>query len=101
MKVTAYVENQTTPGWRNRLQMLWVAGREVDNELASFDTDSYIVFDLISDIDVGPGQLQLAVENIFNNQFIVFDRQTEDNDGFGVRAAAPGTTLTVNYSFDW
>ncbi|NBD18391.1 MAG: TonB-dependent receptor [Cyanobacteria bacterium] len=101
MKVTAYVENQTTPGWRNRLQMLWVAGREVDNEIASFDTDSYVVFDLISDIDVGPGQLQLAIENIFNNQFIVFDRQTEDNDGFGVRAAAPGTTLTVNYSFDW
>lgn len=101
MKVTAYVENQTTPGWRNRIQMLWVAGREVDNEIASFDTDSYVVFDLISDIDVGPGQLQLAVENIFNNQFIVFDRQIENNDAFGVRAAAPGTTLTVNYSFDW
>jgi len=101
MKVTAYVQNQTTPSWRNRLQMLWVAGREVDNELNTVDTDSYVVFDLISDIDVGPGQLQLAVENIFNNQFIVFDRQTEDNDGFGVRAAAPGTTLTVNYLLDW
>jgi len=101
MKVTAYVQNQTTPGWRNRLQVLWVGGREVDNELASFDTDSYIVFDLISDIDVGPGQLQLAVENIFNNQFIVFDRQIENNDASGARAAAPGTRLIINYSFNW
>lgn len=101
MKVVAYLENQTTPDWRNRLQFLWVGGREVDNDLASFDTDSYFVVDLISSINVGPGQLQIGVENLLNNQYLVPDRQIEDNDAFGARAAAPGARLTINYSFTW
>lgn len=101
MKVTTYLENQTTPNWRNRLQLLWVGGREVNNDLATFDTNSYAVLDLISSIDVGPGQLQIAVENLLNNQYLTFDAQDEENDAFGARAAAPGTRLTINYSFDW
>lgn len=28
LKLTAYVEHQTTPGWRNRLQLLYVGDRD-------------------------------------------------------------------------
>jgi iron complex outermembrane receptor protein len=101
VKVTAYLENQTTPDWRNRLQLLWVGDREVDNEIASEEIDGYIVFDLISSFDLGQGQLQIAVENLFNNQFLNYSAQSSSTSAFGSRVASPGTTLTINYSFDW
>jgi len=102
VKITAYLENQTTSTWRNRLQLLWVGGRELDNSIATFNTDSYAVFDLISSVDLGSGKLRIAVENLLNNQYLPFTSQEEDeNDAFSARPAGRGRTLSINYSIEW
>jgi iron complex outermembrane recepter protein len=102
LKWTAYVENQTLPGWRNRLQLLAVGGRSRNFEGGGSDpraTDGYIVLDLISSINIGGGTLNIGVENIFNNQYLVPTGQLNAAfDGFATRApASRGRTISATY----
>jgi len=57
LKVTAYVENQTTPGWNNRLQLLVVGSRDraFEEDVDPVPIDSYAVLDYISSIKLGSG----------------------------------------------
>ncbi len=72
MKVTLYVQNQTLPNWRNRLQMLFVGDRfrAFDEGVDQFQGNGYITFDLVSTFELGLGRLQLGVENLFNRQYV-------------------------------
>lgn len=99
VKLTAYMENQTTPGWRNRLQALLSASRDPDCEVFGCDeVDSYVTVDWISSIDVGTGEIQIAAENLFNEEYFPIVSQVQANDS---RAAARGTRLSINYSLSW
>ena len=71
LQLTAYVENETLPGWRNRIQLSYVGNRDraFDEGVENFPIESYTLVDLISSIAIGPGELQLGVENLFNNQY--------------------------------
>ncbi|MFB6277766.1 MAG: TonB-dependent receptor domain-containing protein [Halothece sp.] len=103
LKVTAYLENQTTPGWRNRLQLLVVGGRDraFEEGVDPSPVNSYAVLDYISSIKLGQGTLQIGVENLLDNQYLPVFSQTALKNNPDNAFAAPGRRLTINYSLTW
>jgi iron complex outermembrane receptor protein len=102
LKWTAYVQNETLTGWRNRLQLLAVGGRSRNVDGGGFDpraTDGYIVVDLISSIDIGRGTLNIGIENLLNNQYLTpGDQLSAAFEGFAFRApASRGRTISAVY----
>lgn len=103
LKLTAYVENETLPGWRNRLQMLVVGNRDraFDDEVEEFEIDGYTTLDFISSVQIGQGKLELGIENLLDNQYLPVSSQ----DGTGirevVREAARGRTLSLRYRIEF
>jgi iron complex outermembrane receptor protein len=102
-KWTAYVEHQTTPGWRNRLQFLYVGDRDraFDEGVDPVAIEGYFVADFISSIQIGDGVLSVGIENLFNNQYIPYTAQWIGGFGDSFRFAARGTTLSVNYRLNF
>ncbi|MGP1384399.1 MAG: TonB-dependent receptor domain-containing protein [Thainema sp.] len=103
LKLTAYVENETLPGWRNRLQALFVGGRDraFDAGVDPVTIEDYVVVDFISSVDIGPGTLQVGVENLFDNQYFPVISQFlsgfDDRNYIGGR----GRTIRLLYSASW
>ena len=96
-RLTAYVENQTLPGWRNRLQFFYVGDRDraFDEGVEDFPIESYLLVDLISRISIGRGELQIGVENLFNNQY--FPASSQFVGGLS-NPLAPDLPFDQNYS---
>jgi iron complex outermembrane receptor protein len=104
IKLTAYLQNQTTPGWRNRLQTLYVGDRNRGFEDGSDNGPirSYFVLDYISSIKIGAGTIDIGVENLLNNQYTPALNQFQgDFLGNSYRFPARGTTLRLNYRINW
>jgi len=103
LKLTAYVENETLPGWRNRLQLLYSGSRDrafeegVDGQSIS----SYVVVDWLSSIKLGPGALQVGIENLFNNQYFPVYSQYFASFFDSANYAGRGRTLSVGYRVNW
>ena len=107
IKIGLYVENETTPNWSNRLQLLIVGSRDRafeetganNNPIDPFPIDSYTTLDWISRFDLGNGQLTFSVQNLLDNQFFPVDSQTQDrNREF---AAGLGRTISLQYQLNW
>ncbi|MEM6426256.1 MAG: TonB-dependent receptor [Cyanobacteria bacterium P01_D01_bin.128] len=102
-KLGLYLENETTPGWTNRLQMLLVGDRDrafIDG-VDPFTVNSYVTLDLLSSIQLGQGRLTVGIENLLNTNYLPLTSQ-ERVGGFEERRyAAPGTTLSVRYSIQF
>ena len=104
LKVSAYVENQTTPGWNNRLQLLVVGGRDraFEEGVDVSPINSYAVLDYLSRIKLGQGTLQIGVENLLDNQYLPAVSQSSLAGNLPQNAfAASGRRLTINYSLTW
>jgi iron complex outermembrane receptor protein len=103
LKVTGYVENQTTPGWRNRLQLLVVGNRDEAFEEGTDPApiDSYAVLDYISSIQIGNGTLNIGIENLLDNQFVPVFRQLLGARNLDNQLAVSGRRITINYSLTW
>lgn len=103
LKITVYVENETLPGWQNRLQALFSGSRDVFGDDSTLfgrrPVESYFTLDYISSIRMGSGTLQLGIENLFNNQYFPVVSQLQANDS--AYSAARGRTLSIKYSIDW
>ncbi|MBN8560722.1 MAG: TonB-dependent receptor [Leptolyngbya sp. UWPOB_LEPTO1] len=102
LKLTAYVENETLPGWRNRLQLLYSGTRNQFNNSTAFGrqaVNDYITVDFVSQIKVGSGTLQVAIENLLNADYfpVVSQLQTSDTQYLAGR----GRSLSVRYGFTW
>lgn len=97
VKITAYAEYSFFDWWRARLQTIYSGDRDVDSTQfgGTSDIDDYIVVDLYSAFDVGPGELQIGVENLFNNEYTPVINQAYDLS-FAV-ARGPGTRVTAAY----
>ncbi|MEM1309316.1 MAG: TonB-dependent receptor [Cyanobacteria bacterium P01_H01_bin.153] len=102
-KVGLYLENDTTPGWTNRLQLLGVGSRDraFDDDVDGFSVDGYVTVDLLSTVQIGDGRLTVGIRNLLNNQYLPVSSQeriagTEDR-----RFAAPGITLNLGYSIEF
>lgn len=102
LKIVAYVENETLPGWRNRLQALFSGSRDVFSDSTAFGrrpVESYFTLDYISSIQLGVGTVQLGIENLFDHQYFPIVSQLQSNDS--AYSAARGRTLSIKYSIDW
>jgi iron complex outermembrane receptor protein len=104
LKLTAYVQNETLPGWNNRLQFLYSGNRDRAFKDGSDGgpISSYLTVDYISAVKIGSGLLQVKVENLLNNQY--FPVISQYSAGFGsdsVNYAGRGLTLSVNYRLNW
>jgi len=103
IKISAYVENETLPGWRNRLQALFVGNRDrgfnVGRDPQSIE--SYFVVDYISSIQAGPGEIQIGIQNLFNNQYFPVASQLSGGFSNVNNRAAPGRTFSLGYRVTW
>ncbi|MFH7243795.1 MAG: TonB-dependent receptor domain-containing protein [Spirulina sp.] len=99
LKLTAYLEHEPLPGWRNRLQALYSGsrGRAFDADVDAVGISDYFVVDLISQADLGPGTLQVGINNVFNSQY--FPVQSQFLSGFNeiFNAAGEGRTFRIGY----
>ena len=103
-KLGFYVENDTTPGWTNRLELLAVGNRNraFDEGIDDFAIDGYVTVDFLSTLQLGEGQLTLGVSNLFNNQYLPAATQVLTSPGVEARrAAAPGATVSLRYSINF
>ena len=114
LKLTGYIEHQTLPGWKNRLQVIYsgTRNRAYDAALETAGVDpanppfgsravrSYTVVDLLSTVNMGPGQLSLGVRNLFNEEYfpIVSQLMPVGNVSY---SAAPGATLSLGYTVSY
>ncbi|PSB01381.1 TonB-dependent siderophore receptor [Merismopedia glauca CCAP 1448/3] len=103
LKLTGYIENQTTPGWRNRLQFLLSGNREraFNDEVDSAPIDSFFTVDYLSTIKVGRGELQIGVQNLFNSQYFPVYSQYFAPFFDSSNYAGRGRSLSVGYKLTW
>ncbi len=101
-KVTAYLENETLPGWRNRLQVLRSGSR---NEFPGSTTfgegavESYTVVDFTSGLDVWRGRLNVSVKNLLDEFYLPITAQAAN---FGPDfVAAEGRRISAEYRIAW
>jgi iron complex outermembrane receptor protein len=101
LKLTAYVEHQTRPDWGNRLQAMVVGDRDrFDGEgFGLGPVESYAILDLISTLQLGSGELTLAVNNILNEDYFpvisqIYNFPTQYTKG-------PGRSFTLTYGLNW
>ncbi|HEY9850889.1 MAG TPA: TonB-dependent receptor [Leptolyngbyaceae cyanobacterium] len=102
-KLTGYVEHQTTPGWRNRLQVLYVGNRDDAFEVGKdpVAVNDYLLLDFISSIQLGRGTLFIGIENLLNNQYSsVFSQLLGGFSELNNRTDR-GMTLSVKYQLTW
>jgi iron complex outermembrane receptor protein len=102
LKITAYVGHNTARGWNNRLQALFVGSRDraFDDEIDLAPVDSYVVLDFISSIQLGPGVLQLGIQNLLDNQYFPAYSQALRVPEVGIESfttQASGRTVSVSY----
>ncbi|MGD2183269.1 TonB-dependent receptor domain-containing protein [Lusitaniella coriacea] len=103
LKLTAYVAHQTSPGWTNRLQFLYVGGRDraFDAGVDRVSIEDYFVVDLISEVQIGRGSLQIGIQNLLNNQYSLVQSQFLSGFNEIFNAAASGTTVKIGYSIEF
>ena len=103
IKITAYIENETLPGWSNRLQTLYVGNRDraFEDDVDPIGIDDYFLLDLISSLELGSGELSFGVRNLLNNQYFSVPNQVNAgfDDSFAI--AARGRSFTLNYRFSF
>ncbi|PZD72653.1 Ferric aerobactin receptor [Acaryochloris thomasi RCC1774] len=102
-KATVYVENETLPGWRTRLQAVFVGGRDraFDAGVDQFQVTGYTVVDLFSTVKLGPGKLQFGIKNLLDNQFLPVSSQERTGIQEIRRFPGEGRTYSIRYSFEF
>jgi iron complex outermembrane receptor protein len=103
LKLTSYIQNQTTPGWRNRLQLVYIGDRDraFDEGVDLADIDNYLVVDYISSILIGPGTLNIGIENLLDSQYFPVRIQRAGGFNNSERFAARGRSINVRYVINW
>ncbi|WP_187291895.1 TonB-dependent receptor domain-containing protein [Nitrospina gracilis] len=102
LKVTGYVENQTLPNWRNRLQVLYSGNRDRFHGQTGFGrgtvSDFYVV-DLLSAYKFKVGTLKVGIRNLLDEQYFpTISQMYNFNNRF---SAGMGRTISATYSIKW
>ncbi|MBW4543126.1 MAG: TonB-dependent receptor [Symplocastrum torsivum CPER-KK1] len=103
LKLTAFVEHQTTPGWRNRLQAVLVGNRDraFEDGIDLSPVESYVVLDYLGSIQLGPGMLQIGIRNLLDNQYFQAYDQSLRSGFESFVSPASGRTISVGYRVSW
>ncbi len=99
-KLTLYVEYSPMAGWDNRLQSVTIGDRETNStQFGNGDVDGYTTLDWIAKFGVGPGDLEVSLTNLTNEDYYPAANQAYDANY--AYAKAPGRRLGVSYAVDW
>ncbi|MBF2066404.1 MAG: TonB-dependent receptor [Calothrix sp. C42_A2020_038] len=103
LTLTAYIENQTSPGWRNRLQMSHISSRKAGFESGAdaLPILGYTVFDLSSTFQIGRDDITLNIQNLLNQSYQTVNAQL---DGFAdetLNLPGRGRTISLIYRIRW
>jgi iron complex outermembrane recepter protein len=104
VKLTAYVEHDTTTRWRNRLQLLYSGERSRFGSGVAFGerpVKDYATLDYLGSVRLPKGSLRFGVENLLNRQYFVRESQLLRTGSNSSYAAAQGATLSLGYSVDY
>lgn len=103
LKLTTYIEHQTTPGWRNRLQLVYIGNRDraFDEGVDPVGIDNYLVVDYIGSVKVGPGTLNIGIENLLDTQYFAVQLQRSGGFDNSEKFASRGRSLSLRYVINW
>ena len=100
VKITAFVERDLRADWLVRLQALYSGSRDKFDDATSGTglgrVDSFITFDLMTSLELGPGSLSVGVQNILNEDYFPVSAQVQNRPL--VLVEAPGATAVLRYS---
>ncbi|MDY7016422.1 MAG: TonB-dependent receptor, partial [Cyanobacteriota bacterium] len=102
LKLTFYVQNETLPNWTNRLQALYVGGRDraLEAGVDALGVESYFLVDFLSRYDFGNNSgLRLGIQNLFDNQYFPVDSQLQTLNSRNTPGL--GRTFSLEYTFSW
>jgi iron complex outermembrane receptor protein len=100
LKVTAFAELQVQPGWQLRVEQLHSGFREPDStQYGGNKVEPYTIYNLHNAIDLPKGELQIGVENLFNEFYFPVISQAAGTTYS--HSAGQGTTVAMSYSLDW
>jgi iron complex outermembrane receptor protein len=101
LKATAYIAHATTARWRTRLQALYSGERNRSdrNAFGYHDVDDFVIFDLISQYDIHPGTITLAIENLFNELY--YPPASQWWGANTSHSAGRGASASVTYEVTW
>ncbi|WP_375595441.1 TonB-dependent receptor [Algihabitans albus] len=100
--VTAYLDYDPFPWWRNTLQLNYRGKRDpFGDSTASREgrVDDLLLVNLAASFDVGPGALQLGVENLLNTEYTSIPAEG-NNNGF-LWIPDEGARVSLSYSMEW
>lgn len=96
-KVTAYVNYAPLDWWGLNAQVFY-SGTQSNNSTAfggGVEVDDYVLVDLHSTFDVGPGQLSVGVTNLLNNAYLPVINQAFNSQFSNVQG--PGRRISFGY----
>ncbi len=103
VKLTGFAEYRPTPGWSNRLQVLYSGSREPDGAVnfagTADEVNSFVIVDYHASIQAGPGNVRIGVENLLNEDYFPVAAQA-----FGTATAfskGTGRTASLGYHIKW
>ncbi|MEM7669081.1 MAG: TonB-dependent receptor [Pseudomonadota bacterium] len=101
VKITAYADYQPYDWWTARVQVRHIGTRNPDSTAfgGTREINSYTVVDAYSSFDVGPGKLDVGIQNLLNNDYTPLINQAFDQP-FS-QARGPGITASVSYKMEF
>jgi iron complex outermembrane recepter protein len=102
VKISGYVEHDTLPRWRNRLQITYSGSRDEFPGSTAFGegrVEDVTLVDFVTAVRFTRGTLNIGVENLANATYVPPSNQAF-NDGFNY-IAGRGRTISVNFAVPW
>ncbi|MEM9439480.1 MAG: TonB-dependent receptor [Pseudomonadota bacterium] len=97
-KVTVYGDYSPREWWDLRAQVLYSGNQS--NDSTDFgggtDIDDYVLVDVLSSFDVGPGELTVGVTNLFNNDYLPVINQAFNSQFSNVQG--PGRRIGIAFT---
>ena len=102
-KIVGYIEYGPFSWWRSRIQVTHQFRGDASPELNKSSVQPITFVDLYSQLTVGPGLLQIGVENLLNETEFNPAAQLNRTSTLGtdLNVPFPGTTLFLKYAIKW
>jgi iron complex outermembrane receptor protein len=100
--VSTYVDYAPLPGWKNRLTFDFRGSRNPFGSSTAFSegrVDSVFLAHLSAAFDVGPGELQVGIRNLFDKKYFSIAAESS-NAGFNW-IPEQGRRVSVSYAVTW
>lgn len=100
--LAAYVGYAPRDGWTNRLQFDYRAARDVFGDSGDFGegrVEDELLVHAMTSVDVGKGQLQLGVRNLFDETYYAVGAEAS-NRGWAF-IPEEGRRVSLSYTLDW